>query len=1273
MVHKRIIVLLSILLIFISAYSFPYSYKEKLVWDSIQKVTVDNHFSFERLFFNGAIYKRFEIIPHFNTSYPIHADQATLESSLINVQTEIVRPAEAKLLAENAFSDTIFRISSQLVISRKEPFANVEVIPVRWNAKKQLYEKLLSFEIVIEVTDIQNSLKSSKSPATNSVLASGDWYKVRISESGIYKITYAELQAMGFDITVNPKNIAIFGNGGGILPEVNTDFRYDDLVENPIVVVGENDGTLNPDDYILFYGEGPVVWKYNYVSGNFTHQNNYYDNYSYYFITASAKAGKRISTVAQPTEAADLQLNSFTDYAYHELDERNLAGTGRIWYGELFDFNATYEFDFNFPNLKTSEEGFLQADFASISTSANLFEIYVNDEKETTLVMPTISTTNSYQIARGKSTSFSFAPSGDQLNVKIIYKKSSSSSSGYLNYIDLNVERELKMAGNQLMFRKVIGKETASVIGYNLSNANNAISIWDITEVVNPRKVDANLVSGKLQFKATNDSLRQYIAFNGQEYFTTEFIEKVENQNLHSVKNVDYLIISHPDFLSQAQKLADFHANNSNLNVFVTTPEKIYNEFSSGSQDITAIRDFAKMLYDYSDSGKEIKYMLLFGDASYDYKDILPDNTNYVPCWETATPINDVLNIVHSVASDDYFGYLDDGEGNPESTKDKVDIGIGRFVVATVEESENAINKTIHYAENSSEVMGPWRNMLTFVTDDGDNNRHLTDGETLSGFIQANYPVYNINKIYLDAYQQISTPSGQEAPDVNQAINSRISKGTLVMNYNGHGGEIGWGHERFLKTSDINSWTNYDKLPIFITATCEFSRYDDPTRVSAGEMVFLNSKGGGIALFTTARATFASSNLALNMAIYENNLFEKENGNYPCFGDVIRKSKVLGGDNDKKFILIGDPALKLAYTDYVAETLKINGKLVLDNVADTLKALSQITIEGEVTDDAGNLMSNYDGIIFPTIYDKFSEIETLGDESSPTKFNLRQSILFNGKASVNRGEFKVEFVVPKDIAYNFGNGRISYYLNNETEDGSGYYENIIIGGYDKSASEDNEGPLIDLFINDTTFINGGTTDQNPKLFAKVFDESGINTTGNGIGHDILAWFDNDDNQTYKMNEYYEANVDTYNSGQITYPFYNLEDGDHVLTLKVWDIYNNSSTASINFTVVSDYYMVIDDLMNYPNPFQDATNFMFKHNQSGQELDVNIQIFTASGQLIKTIETQMQPEGYKSDPVYWDATTDNGGKIGRGFYVYRVTVTNEAGLTSSANAKLVFIR
>lgn len=1266
MLHNKLFLLLSFVAISLIGNSLPYDIHSTIKWTGIQNVG-DINYSAERLGFVNAEYDSYDGLPIFVNKFPIHTNNASLKVTLIKSVYTIASEKEKELINKIGYSSTTININAQILTSRKEPMVKVDFIPIRWNEELQQFEKLIEFEIELEIIDIADNSSREKEYSDKSVLNKGSWFKIKLDESGIYKVSYDELSAMGFDVSVHPSKIAVFGNGGGLLPEKNDEFKYDDLFENPIEVVGGDDGSFDDGDYILFYGEGPVTWSYNSITGAFYHHTNYYRDHSYYFITALTENAKRVETLTPPTGSADVEIHNFTDYAVHEIDERNIAGIGRTWFGEIFDYVTTYDFSFDFPNtIKNVENGYFKSFFASRAYSSNAFNIDINGNQESILNMGVLSTGNRYEYAKSGEANFAFAPTNDNLIVSIEFARSSNTSVGYLDYFEVNVQRNLIFSGDQMRFRKSV--PNANIAEYSLQNEGQNISIWDISTPVNPSKVDFQSQGNNVTFKSDATTIKEFIAFNGNSYLKSEFVEEVSNQNLHGNRDIDYLIIAYPDFIEDANRLAEHHRTYSNMTVLVATVDEVYNEFSSGGQDITAIRNFAKMLYDDSSAGNELKYLLLFGDASYDYKDILPDNTNFVPCWESIMS----LDVVSSIASDDYFGFLDDGEG-VEGSDDLVDIGIGRFVVATKEESIAAVDKTFHYTENTSKTMAPWRNTVTFVGDDGDANRHIKDAERLATIFDTAFPVYNLSKIYVDAYEQVSTPSGQTAPAVNAAINERIEKGTLIFNYSGHGGEIGLGHERFLQVPDIQSWTNFDMLSVFITATCEFTRYDDPTRVSAGELVFLNPKGGGISLFTTSRATFAGSNLALNMAIYNDNMFKKIDGEYPTFGDIIRRSKLYGTANDKKFVLIGDPACRMAYPEFNAETTKINSQVIIPEESDTIKALQLVQIEGIVTDDSGNKLDNFNGELFSSVYDKKSEIITLGDDNSPYTFYVRNSIIFNGKASITNGDFSFEFMVPKDIAYKYGIGKISYYFRDTVTDGHGYYENIIVGGFDENAKEDTEGPIIELFMDDTTFISGDFTNQNPNLLAFVSDSSGINTTGSGIGHDIVTIINEDKELTYVLNDYYEADKNKYNQGVISYPFSELPEGEHSLSLKVWDVYNNSSIAYIDFIVVQSEQIVVENLMNYPNPFMSETNFVFDHNQAGNIIEVQLEIFSLDGRLVKKIVTNLEPEGHRSEPISWDGKKDNGGVITRGMYVYRVTVRNEAGGVAKDQSKLIYIR
>jgi hypothetical protein len=885
--------------------------------------------------------------------------------------------------------------------------------------------------------------------------------------------------------------------------------------------------------------------------------------------------------------------------------------------------------------------------------------------------IPVASTSSDWlaEYAKKGTKSATFNASGNSIDVSIDYRKNGYEAIGYLNYLELNVRRLLTMSGPQMTFRSSLATVKDKIYEFQLGSNGQQITIWDITSPSEIKDVIPVQSGDNFNFRLISDTLiHEYVAFDGSAYLSVISSVKTGNQDLHGAGSYDYVIISHPDFISQAEKLASFHRDHDQFTVLVTTPEIIYNEFSSGAQDITAVRDFMKMMYDKSGNAKTPKYLLLFGDASYDYKNRVQNNTNFIPSYQSP----ESLDPVDSYVTDDYFVLLDDNEG--QAASGALDMGVGRFIVQTATEAEEAVAKIEHYCENSDSVKNDWRNVVSFVAEDWDNNLHLNQTEELTNLIEENYKDYNVDKIYLDAYPAEPTPGGLRNPDVNDAINKRMAKGALIMNYTGHGGELGWAHERVLEIPDIKSWTNFNNMPAFMTATCEFSRFDDPAFVSAGEWVFLNPNGGGIALFTTTRATFAGSNSALSHNFY-NNVFIKTNGKYPKMGDLILEAKnATGGSaNSRKFVLLGDPALQLAYPNETVVTTSINNKMI-NGVPDTLRALAEVTISGEVRDDAGMVISEFNGTLFPTVYDKSSEVTTVGNTGGPiTQFYLRKNIIYKGKVAVSEGKFIFTFIVPKDIAYQYGIGKISYYARNGETDANGFDENVIVGGYNNGASTDAQGPELKLYMNNTSFVSGGITDQNPNLLAVINDTSGLNVVGNGIGHDLIAVLDDNSQDPKILNDYYVSDINTFRSGTVLYPYTNLKDGPHTIQLKAWDVYNNSTEATIEFVVVSSTNITLQHLMNYPNPFRDQTTFSFEYNQSLTPLDVQIMIYSLNGELMKTIRQQIYADGYRSQEIEWDGTTDGGRKIGSGIYVYSLTLKMEDGSNVQQTSKLVIFR
>ena len=877
------------------------------------------------------------------------------------------------------------------------------------------------------------------------------------------------------------------------------------------------------------------------------------------------------------------------------------------------------------------------------------------------IVVPAVSSQYAQEYAKEASVTIPYLANSSNLNIDIEYSSSDNGAEAWLDYIQINARRKLKLSGNYFNFRDAesLGNEIGE---YKIENGGG-LEVWDVTEPTNSRKLVTSITSNDLSFNDSLNVLHEYIAFNSSAYLTPTLKGSVANQNIHSTSsNTEFIIVCHPDFLSAANRLADFHLEKDNIISVVVTPQQIYNEFSSGMQDVSAIRDFVKYQYDKENSN--LKYLLLFGDGSYDPKNRIENNTNYIPTFQSANSTHPT----ESYVTDDYFGLLNDNEGL--FNNDLVDIGIGRFPVSTLSEANILVDKVAQYYKISS--LGSWRNDVAFIADDGDSNdgnTHMWQADSLANYIADNYEEINIQKIYLDNYYQESTSGGPRSPDTQNAINNKVDKGALLINYTGHGGPLGLTQERILEIDQIQKWDNLDNLPLFMTATCKFSYFDNPQEKSAGEYVLLNPKGGAIALLSTTRLVYSAPNYNLNTKFIQT-IFEKENGEFPRLGDVFKKTKVLSGtsSNNRNFTLLGDPALRLAYPKFEVNTTAIN---------DTLKALAEVTIEGQIEDN-GMFLSDFNGTIFPTVYDKEIIKTTLGQEScTPMPYRDQNNILYKGAATVTDGKFSFSFIVPKDIAYNYGAGKISYYALNDNEqnplDANGTEENFVIGGTADDIMYDYDEAELSLFMNDTLFVNGGITDANPILLAHIFDLSGINTVGNGIGHDITAVLDGNTANPYVLNDFYEANKDDYTRGIIRFPLYNLAKGEHSISLKVWDVFNNSSEKTINFVVTDANDLAIADFTTYPNPFSASTDIYFQHNKANQELDYVLEIYSITGVLVKRIEqTSYNSEGYRIGPIRWDGKDNYGGKISAGMYIANLGVTTEEGDFSSKSIRIILL-
>jgi hypothetical protein len=1142
--------------------------------------------------------------------------------------------------------------------------------------------KLLS-KITVRVDYTPKNILQTKgaSFANESVLKKGKWYKFSVNKSGVYKIDKTLLESSGISTTsLNPQHINVYANHTPKLPESNAAYHPDDLLKNAIFIQGESDGTFDESDYILLYATGPNIETIDTLNNRFEVLTNNSDlnNYFYLHIDASDPP-KRLSTSNSSSLSSTHNLTTCNDYVLHEEEDTNLVKSGTSWLGEFFDIELSKTINFDLKGINSSAPvNIYTRAFARKKTGNCNFSVLYNGNS--ILNIPINNNVNSYYtIGYFNTLETDFYVNQNNINLTVEFNKGGVSQTiGWLDRILLNYKRNISVSNGQMICRDIASIGSGNVVTYNVSGASNNTNVWEVTDPSNVTKINTLLSGSTAVYTKTADSLRTFAIFNNDQAYTPNYVKSIGNQNLHGLGFADYLIVSHVDFLSQANRLADLHRANG-LSVHVVEVEQVYNEFSGGVKDLVAIRWFVKMFYDRAagDILKMPKSLLLFGDGSYDERNIKGDNQAKIPTYRSNSEYNSNLNLTGPYTSDDFYGILDDNESF--TYIDLIDIGVGRFCVNTLEEATNSVNKVEHYMKNgsnyystqtcdneeSSSTFGDWKTKTVLIADDQNNNQFVSDCESVANTVYNSHNEMNVIKIYLDAYQQMVTSGGQRYPSVERAINEYISKGALVFNYIGHGGETGLAAERIIDLNMINNWKNINRLPVFVSATCEFSRYDDPDRVSAGEQMFLNKNGGAIALLTTTRPVFVSTNTIINNNLYTV-IFDEVNGEALTLGEIMRQTKNLTASSSPSssmriFTLLGDPALKLTKPKPNIVLDSLNGTSVLSAI-DTLKALSKIKISGHIEDYLGNTLNNYNGVLTPNVLDKAKTYSTLGQDSDsyPQEFTMQNNTLYRGKITIKNGYFSFEFIVPKDINYAYGKGKLSFYANNGNEDHMGADTSFIVGGVDPNGINDNIPPTIDIYLNDENFANGGLTDRNPLLIAKITDENGINTSGNGIGHDITVILDENTADPIILNNFYEADLDTYKSGQIKYQFYDLEEGPHKLTLKVWDVNNNSAEETVEFVVSKTEDLTISHLLNYPNPFTTHTEFFFEHNQLHNLTEVRVDIFTISGKLVKTIFADVNSCAYRSEGIPWNGLDEYGDKLARGVYIYRLTVKNSSG-------------
>lgn len=1163
---------------------------------------------------------------------------------------------------------------------RKKPLIDLMVNP--FVRKGNTCYKLVSFKWSIQpvLSTPSVSLRSSRSYATASILSSGNWKKISVSASGMYKLTYDDVFNMGLD----PNKIQIYGYGGAMLGEDFSTANYiDDLPEVAIWKVTGSDGVFNKGDYLLFYAQGPVSW---YKSGNtFLRQFNPYSNKAYYFV-GERTGGSLMAATYRNTIPTNRNVSTYTHLELYEKDVVNISesvfgeGTGRELYGEDLLSIPSFTHDFSISDVDTTQFSSVTVEAAVFNTATSYGYVKVND-----VLLSTLSFTgvpggpDNYTSGSASKRTVGFIPStgAQKVTFELVSNGNSPTPRAFLNYISLNIRRALKDTGKPFTFRDPQSVAAGGVAAFELQNAGASTLVFDVTNPLSMRVMEGAMSGSTFTFSAPSSTLREYACVSQAGMIPKPTLEgSVPNQNLHACQP-DMVIITPEALKTQALRLAQAHQEKDNLSVLVVTPEQVYNEFSSGTPDATAYRRMMKLFYDKATTEEDLPdYLLLFGGGVY-------DNRLNTSLFKKAAKTNSLLTYqsmesldgTRSFMTDDYFGFLDDSEGADLSLA-KLDVGVGRFPIHTEEQAKATVDKTLRYMKNNKR--GAWKNRVLFVADDVTDpkegvNLHLGQAEGLASMVDNAYPNYMVNRIYVDAYKRVAGTTGVSVPDGSKRFNELLDMGLLLLNYTGHSSMTEWAEEKLMTQAMAKSLTNAC-LPLWITASCDYSRFDTPDE-SGGESAFLNPVGGAIGLYSTSRIVYANDNLQMNDAIIKE-VFRNQSGKPKTLGTILQQAKRSGtlfGDRNKlNFVLIGDPALKLASPDYTATITHVNDKPITAGI-DTFSALQQVTVEGEILTDAGTLASTFNGIIQPTVLDASTLVRTLGEGFNDiVSFYDKSRVLLTVKDSVVNGRFRFTFVVPKDIQYSFSQGRINLYAadNENTHEANGVFDRFALGGTAVTSMVDSIGPRIQLFLNDTTFVSGNAVNESPTLIARLFDDTGLNGSENGVGHNYQLVIDNDPNLVFSLNGYFMADIGSFRSGTIQVNLPVLSSGQHTLSVRAWDVLNNSTTETIRFVVRNNQSPRLFDLEAVRQA--ESYRFSFRHNRPDSPIQVSCDIIDMMGRVRWSESVSMQTGETKSEDMVWNLLGTNGARVPAGIYTCRFRVVDATGGESVISEKIQVI-
>ena len=1242
--RKTVIILILLSFSFISKAQIIIS--DVINWQPVQSYTLKNGEKIEKFYFlsfQRAIYQDAYLLPYYTKIIDLPNDAQAKPQIL---QAKFIQYKSPHKLLANGIIPSKIKISAQVYQAHGKYKLIVKILPVK-KLNNVIY-LLWSFKVKIVLLPKHKQAMAVKF-AASSVMSSGHWVKIAIPSTGIYRISYDTLRALGF---ADPAKVRVFGNDFGQLPYYNYQYAPDDLEENTV---------LHKDNFLYFFAKGANVWYYDNSQKMFFLKEHDYTDTAYYFLSDVNTGFDNAVAISQEPTTFNTTTDYYVWYAFRGYALHNYLRSGREWFDLDYYYNTKRNFDFKADSILPMLAR-VRVVFMGRGYIPNSFSISVGNYS-TSINIPPISGLHGTDYGKIATGYLDFTPeAGNRVLVAVNYNGRSSSSRGALDNITVNAKRRLIYDG-QTIFANTDVTGAGKVTKFILRNPPQDLIIWDITDPVHPKGMSYHIDGTDAWFIASTDSLREFIAFSPSDALLPithgKFLGPIANQNLHALPaSTQMIIITHPDFISGAEKIAQLHRQHDNMNVAVVTTEQVYNEYSSGLPDAVAIRNFIRSVY--VKPGSQLKWVLLFGDGSFKNK---PDknNPNFIPTYQTLNSLN--TNGILTIETDDFFGLLDNNEGE---THGLLDVNIGRIPVQTPAQAELIAFKIDKYLNGEKKSI--WKSNISVVADDGEQNLFMEQLENVTNNMENTYPQFITKKMYIDEYPSQISFGGEQFPQAVSDITNSIEQGTLVLAYNGHGNEQVLSSERVITSSDVRNWHNMNNLTLMVTATCLFGHFDNYDYVhkkdlpSGVEYGLFNPYGGLIASYATTRASYTITNYYM-LNYFFKNLFAVNNGKKITISEAITRTKELYPSYyNREFLLMGDPALSLDFPETSIDSLSVS--------PDTIHALSKVRIKGCITDNNGNVNNSFNGTITIKVFDKPGYYYTLNNDGfGAFKYLDYKNILYSGQITVRNGKFDFSFISPKDIEPDYGIGKIIYYATDGNSEYMGY-KFLKVGGQSDTTIKDVQGPKIRIFLNDTTLTGPTITDRNPKVIIYLSDQTGINTTDYGLGHQIQLILDN--SQTYNLNGYFTYDKDKSNQGRVEYKLCKLSPGKHSITVKAFDVLNNYSEKTIEFTVTDQKNLVVNRVFNYPNPFTTSTNFYFEHNQVDKPMYVSLQIFTMSGKLVKQFNQTMVCNSFLSDPIHWDGLDEYGGKIARGVYVYILTVKLHSGETVKKVGKLLKI-